>query len=122
MIDERNDTAKAVLWLLGAIVAFTLFVALSGCAMFDSSGQAKYSLEPVIIQDGEGKEKAVCCAVSINNSKNIGEILTTAEYDPVTGKFKVELLEQGVDAQGPAAAAAKAQAETIKTLTDKLIK
>lgn len=116
MIDERNDAAKAIAWILGLIIVITLLVAVSGCALFDSAGQAKYSLNPVIIKDGEGKERAVCCEVIIHNSKNIATVATSAEYDPKTGKFRVELMEEGVDAQGPAAAAAKAQTEVIKQL------
>lgn len=111
-----KDTMKVMVYISGLIIVVTLLIATAGCSLFDSQGQAKYSLHPVILKDGEGKERAVCCEVVIHNSKNIATVATSAEYDPKTGKFRVELMEEGVDAQGPAAAAARAQTEVIKQL------
>lgn len=111
-----NDNEEWLQMCYVITVSIVLLFMLSGCALFDSSGQAKYTLDPVIIADGKDKQKAVCCSVQILNSKNIGAVKTHAEYDPQTGKFKVTLEEKEVDSQGPAAAAANAQTDVIKAL------
>lgn len=92
------------------VCLFVMVLILAGCA-----GQAKYTLEPVILDTPDG-QKAVCCEVTINNSKNIGKLKTRAAYNPDTNEFSVTLEEEGVDASGPAAEANKASAEIIRQL------
>lgn len=88
----------------------TLIVMLSGCSLFDTSaGRAVYTLSPVIVKKSNGDEIAVCCEISIYNSKDISSVFAEGVYDPATGMIKFQLGQDGVDSSTPIKAAVENQ-------------
>ena len=73
-----------------------------GCAVFETTaGRAVYTLSPVILKKSNGEEIAVCCEISIFNSKDVANVFASGEYDPETGVIKFQLGQEGVDASTP---------------------
>lgn len=101
------------------IILICTIVTMQGCALLDTSaGRAKYTIRPVIVETGDGKQVAACCEINIFNSKDIDQIKVSGEYDPTTGKLKFSLAQEGADASGPIEAAVKNQEIIIQKLGD----
>jgi hypothetical protein len=101
------------------LILVCTLITMQGCTLLDTSaGRAKYTIRPVIVETGDGKQVAACCEINIYNSKDIDQINVSGEYDPTTGKLKFSLAQEGADASGPIEAAVKNQEIIIQKLGD----
>lgn len=72
--------------------AIVLALALTGCSSLQYAGNATYSVAPVITPNGD----AVCCAVTVHNGKEIGQLEAHIVKDG--DKYVVDLKESNVKA------------------------
>jgi hypothetical protein len=86
-----------------------MLLALSGCGMFSTVGEAEYSMTTVLNKDGTVHS----FSVDIHNTKDIGEVLATITMPDGT---TVLLQEKGVDASSPMRVVAESNSKLVENM------